>query len=150
MKLCPMLPAALLLCASASTFATNFGAIAYDRASGSWGVSYDYPSQSAANARALRDCHGNCSVVVQYYGTCAAYAVGPGTASGFGWHDDERIALRRAVAECNKQGEQCRPIVTVCNTAQHYGYAGRGPAAEPRPSHSCWYRSGHRVPGCRD
>jgi hypothetical protein len=143
-----VLSVTILTGTSALTFATNFGAIAYDHASGSWGASYDHPSQKGANADALRSCPGKCIVVVEYYATCASYAVGRGTSSGFGYNNNELAAQSRALADCNNGGEKCRSIVTACNTAQRtYVGGGKRFTIEPRPSNSCWYRSGGRVPG---
>ena len=57
----------ILVGVSTAAWATNYGAIAYDQPTGSWGASYDQPSQPAANARALQECGQYataCAVVV--------------------------------------------------------------------------------------
>ncbi len=83
MKAIFALAAWMFMFSGAPALANNYGAIAYDRSTDSWGASYDYPSQQAANVRALRECrkHGShCAVVVRFWGgLCAAYAVGLGS-----------------------------------------------------------------------
>ena len=147
----------LLFCAAiplflvaGSAFATNFGALAYDRNSDSWGASYNYPSQAAANGRALSLCGSKCAVVVEFYNNCASYAVGTGDSWGFGHDIDRRAAQQRAIAECGKHGKECQIKMTACNSAPDSGSNTPHYTPEPRPSHSCWYRNGGRVPYCKD
>jgi hypothetical protein len=139
---------AVLVCASSPSFADNFGALAYDRASGAWGVSYNYPSQRAADSSALSRCAPACSVVVRFSNTCAAYATGNGTSEGWGYDAVRRNAERRALAECSARGGNCKIEIWACNSQPSESRISGGP--EPRPRNSCWYRNGHRVPDCRD
>lgn len=118
----------MLVCSSASAFAAVFnyyGAIAYDRPTGSWGASYDHPSQQVANDRALRECgkHASgCAVVLQVLNFCGAYATGPGTTAGWAINIDPGDAELLALRACDSRGGPCEVKVKVCNTP-HMIYA---------------------------
>ena len=109
----------ILVLSSASASANHYGAIAYDRASGSWGASWDQPSQQAANTSALRECEkhtSGCAVVVEFLHFCGAYATGPGTTAGWGTDATRAAAEQRAVNACNSRGGPCEAKVWACNT----------------------------------
>ena len=93
-----------------------YGALAFDRRDGSYGFSYDYPTQREADERALQKCGPGCVVVEQFSGMCAAYAMGDNAAEGRGrgiWHSE---AERQALAMCQGTGTNCRIRVWGCTT----------------------------------
>ena len=56
----------------------SWGAIAYHRATGAFGYSFDFPGQREAGAAALDSCaHPECIVVASYKNGCAALVDGP-------------------------------------------------------------------------
>jgi hypothetical protein len=108
----------ILVSASTAVWATNYGALAYDRPTGSWGASYDQPSQGAANERALRECGtyaAHCAVVVEFWNLCAAYATGADTLAGWGSGSTRAAAEQRALAACGRGGP-CQVQVWACNS----------------------------------
>jgi len=113
-------------------------------------VSYDQPSQSAANARALRECGKHapgCTVVVEFWNLCAAYATGADKVAGWGSGDSRRIAEQRALAACQRSGP-CQVRVWGCNSQPE---VPSGTFSFPqRRGTSCWYTNGHRIPYCQD
>lgn len=143
----------MLVCSSASALANNYGAIAYDRSTDTWGASYDHPSQQAANDRALHECGkyaSHCAVVVKFWGSlCAAYATGPGTTAGWGSDSTRAAAERRAVSACSSRGGPCQVKVWSCNSQPGPGgfYVGGG---NPATIYHCRYSNGNRVPNCYD
>ena len=116
-----LLIAALLLAVPAeaakqSPIPNRFGAIAYHRATQSWGVSYDMPRARDASVEALKQC-GNreCEVVHKYKNGCAALADGPkalAPSSGATRAEAETKALKRCSA-LNK-GASCNLIAWAC------------------------------------
>ena len=117
-----MLLAMVLLCADAADAAkqsavpNRFGAIAYHRASQSWGVSFNTVRARDASVEALRQCgHRQCEVVHKFKNGCAALADGakkPAAASGATRDEAETRALRR----CNEanRAENCNLIAWAC------------------------------------
>ena len=97
--------------AKQSAVPNRFGAIAYHRASQSWGVSYDQVRAREASVEALRQCgHRECEVIHKFKNGCAALADGPKAAAvASGATRDE--AETRAVKKC---GGNCRPIAWGC------------------------------------
>ncbi len=97
--------------AKQSPVPNRFGAIAYHRASQSWGVSYDTARARDASVEALRQCaHRNCEVVHKFKNGCAALADGPkaaAAASGATRDEAETKALKRC-------GTACRPVAWAC------------------------------------
>ena len=120
--------AVLLLAATPAIFAetskgsklsatpNRFGAIAYHRASQSWGVGYNFARARDANVEALKQCgHGKCEVVHKFRNGCAALADGPkvhAAASGATRDEAETKTLRRCT-ETNKQAS-CTLIAWAC------------------------------------
>ena len=94
----------------------RFGAIAYHRASQSWGVGYNHARARDANVEALRQCgHGKCEVVHKFKNGCAALADGPKTqfaASGATRDEAETKTLRRCT-EVNRSAS-CDLIAWAC------------------------------------
>jgi serine/threonine-protein kinase len=109
--------AAALLAATAeaakqSATPNRFGAIAYHRASQSWGVSYDFPRARDASVQALKQCgHRECEVVHKFKNGCAALADGPkafAAASGATRDEAETKTLKR----CNDA--KCKLVAWAC------------------------------------
>jgi|CXWL01.1.fsa_nt_gi hypothetical protein len=94
----------------------RFGAIAYHRASQSWGVGYNHARARDANVEALKQCgHGKCEVVHKFKNGCAALADGPKVqfaASGATRDEAEAKTLRRCT-EANKSAS-CNLIAWAC------------------------------------
>jgi hypothetical protein len=149
-----MLAIGILVWSSTAALAVNYGAIAYARPTGSWGASWDQPSQQVANEVARRQCGqyaADCAVVVQFWNLCAAYATGEGTMDGWGSGDTRAAAEQRALVACQHQGGSCQLQVWACNSQPGVQPGpGNSWVPEPRPRHSCWYSNGSRVPDCRD
>jgi hypothetical protein len=98
--------------AKQSAIPNRFGAIAYHRASQSWGVSYDTARARDASVEALKQCgQRECEVIHKFKNGCAALAEGPKaavTASGATRDEAETKALKR----CNDA--KCRLIAWAC------------------------------------
>jgi len=116
-----LLIAALLLAVPAEAakqapVPNRFGAIAYHRATQSWGVSYDMPRARDASVEALKQCgHRECEVVHKYKNGCAALADGPkvlAPSSGATRAEAETKALKRC-STLNK-GASCNLIAWAC------------------------------------
>lgn len=94
----------------------RFGALAYHRASQSWGAGYDFPRARDANVAALKQCgQKQCEVVHKFKNGCAALADGakkPVAASGATRDEAETKALRR----CNEanRAQNCNLIAWAC------------------------------------
>ena len=97
--------------AKQSAIPNRFGAIAYHRASQSWGVSFDTARARDASVAALKQCgHRECEVVHKFKNGCAALADGPkAAAASSGATRDE--AETKAVKRC---GAGCKPIAWAC------------------------------------
>jgi hypothetical protein len=98
--------------AKQSAVPNRYGAIAYHRATQSWGVSFDKPRARDAAVEALKQCgHQRCEVVHRFRNGCAALADGPkaiGAASGATREEAETKALKR----CG--GEKCNLVAWAC------------------------------------
>ena len=94
----------------------RYGAIAYHRASQSWGVGFNFARARDANVEALKQCgNGKCEVAHKFKNGCAALADGPkvhAVASGATRDEAETKTLRRC-AELNKQGS-CNLVAWAC------------------------------------
>ena len=98
-----------------SAVPNRFGAIAYHRASQSWGVSYDSARARDASVEALKQCgHRQCEVIHKFKNGCDALADGPNagpkaaaTASGATRDEAETKVLKRC-------GASCKPIAWAC------------------------------------
>jgi hypothetical protein len=102
--------------AKQSATPNRFGAIAYHRASQSWGVSYDMARARDAGVEALRQC-GNreCEVVHRFKNGCAALADGPkvpAPSSGATRAEAETKALKRCSGL--NRGASCNLIAWAC------------------------------------
>ena len=120
MKCCLALVLAFLIfpaeAAKQSSAPNRYGAIAYHRASQSWGVSYDHARARDAALEALKQCaHKNCEVVHRFKNGCAALADGPNkavTASGATRDEAETKALR--ICGGPKGESSCRALAWAC------------------------------------
>ena len=102
--------------AKPSAVPNRFGAIAYHRATQSWGASFDMARERDASVEALKQC-GNreCEVVHKFKNGCAALADGPKVAapsSGATRAEAETKALKRCGA-LNK-GASCNLVAWAC------------------------------------
>lgn len=116
-----LLVAALLLAVPAeaakqSAIPNRFGAIAYHRASQSWGVSYNTARARDASVEALKQCgHRECEVIHKFKNGCAALADGPkiqAAASGATRDEAETKTLRRC-GEVNRAAS-CSLVAWAC------------------------------------
>ena len=89
----------------------HYGAIAYHRASQSWGVSADKLRARDASIEALQQCgHKQCEVILKIKNSCGAVADGPKNAvAATGATRDE--AETKAVRRC---GTGCTAIAWAC------------------------------------
>jgi hypothetical protein len=102
--------------AKQSAVPNRFGAIAYHRATQSWGVSYDMARARDASIDALKQCGQNeCEVVHKFKNGCAALADGPkvfAPSSGATRAEAETKALKRC-GTLNK-GASCNLVAWAC------------------------------------
>lgn len=95
-------------------------ALAIDSNQGAaWGYGTGFDYQSDADARALSECGGNCTVVLQFSNTCGAYAADQSpnsTVFGWGTAADGSSAQARAMGECRASGGyDCIVRVWACD-----------------------------------
>ncbi|UVE18407.1 DUF4189 domain-containing protein [Pseudomonas sp. LS44] len=92
--------------AAAQSFAA--GALAIDSNQGEqFGFSYNYADYGEAQQRALGECGGNCEVVLQFAGECAAYAADQQQGSSiYGWATagSSGGAQSGAISQCQSRG----------------------------------------------
>ena len=97
----------------------SHGAIAHSRQTGSWGHSFDHPSQARATRVAQGHCArvaSDCRVVVNFTNQCGAIAetkqgdVSPGLGGTKKEAGDRSLAACRATA-----GEKCTVVTSVCS-----------------------------------
>ena len=108
-----------MLAVANSAFA--WGALAIDSNQGTaYGVSYDYTTMAAANARAIQECGAGCRVVRNFEKGCGAYAADQasgGVANGWGTGATESEAKATALSLCNQYGgKECIIRAWSCNT----------------------------------
>lgn len=116
--------------------AANFGAIGYDLDTNAYGVSWDLPTQSAADARALSECAKNgrnCHIVTRFVDQCGAYAVGPNQIWGSGYGGSRTAAENAALFYCGQQGSGCVIKVWGCDSMRNRGGNGYSDSATQRP-----------------
>ncbi|KAB2915287.1 MAG: DUF4189 domain-containing protein [Hyphomicrobiaceae bacterium] len=98
----------------------NYGAIAYSPSTGAHGWSYDYPSRSAAESTALRNCRrhaSDCVVPIWFRNACGALAVAPGGGYGSGWGTSRSLAERYAMQSCRGHNNSgCSILRWACTT----------------------------------
>jgi hypothetical protein len=112
--------AAIVLVSNASA-AGAFGALAIDSYRGPhYGFSYNYSDVAGARARALNECGADCTVVVTFQNTCAAFAVDGSQANGatgWGYAASKEQAQNTALSFCSKYGgKSCFVRVWACES----------------------------------
>lgn len=96
----------------------RYGALAYGRASGAHGWSYDYGNADAARARALAEClvHArDCQIVSSFYGGCGAVAAAPNGLVTWGHGASRLDAEIAAQRHCTQQTTGCEVKVWACS-----------------------------------
>jgi hypothetical protein len=109
----------LLVLGSGPAFA--FGALAIDSYRGPhYGFSYNYNNIVDARARALKECGNNCTVVVTFQNTCAAFAADQSQdngATGWGYAPSKEEAQQTALKYCGQYGgKSCLVRVWGCES----------------------------------
>lgn len=90
----------------------SWGAIAYHRATGAFGYSFDYASQRDAGTAALDSCaHPECIIVASYRNGCGALVDGP-TGPSFAEGVTAQEAETKARQRCTDP--QCHVIAWSC------------------------------------
>jgi hypothetical protein len=90
----------------------SWGAIAYHRATGAFGYSFDYASPRDAGTAALEACaHPECLVVASYRNACGALVDGP-TGPAFAEGATSQEAETKARLQCTDP--QCHVIAWSC------------------------------------
>jgi hypothetical protein len=95
----------------------RYGAIAFSGSSGAEGWSYEHPTRSSAEQRALSKCalHADdCQVVIWFRNACGALAVGTGNTWGANWGNSRQEALDAAMRTCSDSADDCTPRRWVC------------------------------------
>lgn len=90
-----------------------WGAIAYDRYTGRYGLSWGWGTQNQANITAVNYCaSANCVIVASGYNVYLALATGKSSVYWYGasWSPVKYSALYWALRKCNDQGN------TACNS----------------------------------
>ena len=89
-----------------------YGAIAYDKTIGAWGMSDRSQDSKSAEASALKYCQKrgkDCEIVESISNTCAAVASGTGNRLGWAVADNPRQAGIDAIETCAKSGSSGNP-----------------------------------------
>lgn len=89
-----------------------YGAIAVNRKTGAYGVSFSYGTLRAARRRALAECRGNCRVIVWVRNRCAAVVETP-TRYVAGVGSTKRRAARNARRRANNR--TARRVAWTCS-----------------------------------
>ncbi|PZO44624.1 MAG: hypothetical protein DCF19_01560 [Pseudanabaena frigida] len=98
----------------------SFGAIARSPTTQSKGYSWNYPTQKAAETRALSECEntsnsGDCRILIWTRNACMSLAEGSNGAAGSGWSANLTEAENTAKQVCRKyQGTNCEIARTIC------------------------------------
>ena len=117
--LAALVGASLYWLTRADAAADRYGAGAYDDSTGAFGYSYNYATQSEANAAALRQCaRPGCAIKIAFHNGCGAFAKDSsgGTAYGWGIADTGHGAQSRALSECQRRGGFCYVAVWGCTS----------------------------------
>jgi hypothetical protein len=111
-----------LLLALGGTAAMAAGSLAIDTLQGEkYGFSFNHPSIDQADARAMRECGVDCSVVLRFRAECAAYSADQAKGSNaYGWATGATSSAvqARANSECRaKGGSSCKVRSWGCDAA---------------------------------
>jgi hypothetical protein len=98
----------------------DFGAIAYDTATGAWGESYHWENRDKAESVALQNCQDNkgtdCQVMVWFDRNCGAVAVDDDGNAYWALGDGEGAARENAIGKCNAGGSKdCAVQASECS-----------------------------------
>ena len=97
----------------------GYGAIAWDRGTGKYGVSWNQPTATRAEEVALGECGASGCKIVSKVGPkmCGALATTEdGKHAGAAWRKDREAARLAAVKNCDKdQAGECVVRATDCN-----------------------------------
>ena len=94
----------------------KWGAIAYSKSTGRYGLTHDYSTQAKAINSAVERCHVNdCQAVVWFTDSCGAFAKGS-SAYGWGIGNSRADAEEKALADCRKRGGGCRVAAWSCTS----------------------------------
>ncbi|MCE2486016.1 MAG: DUF4189 domain-containing protein [Desulfurellaceae bacterium] len=93
----------------------QYGALAIGSNQGpAWGWAINYATPQAADRRALRECGGNCRIVMRFSNECAVFAADQAQGNtSYGWahgYDTSAGAQNRATDECRKKGGTSRIV----------------------------------------
>lgn len=111
-----------LLLALSGAQAMAAGSLAIDTLQGEkYGFSFNHPSIDQADARAMRECGADCSVVLRFRAQCGAYAADQAKGSnayGWGTGATSSAVQQRALSECRaKGGSSCKVRAWGCDAA---------------------------------
>jgi hypothetical protein len=111
-----------LLLALSGAQAMAAGSLAIDTLQGEkYGFSFNHPGIDPADARAMRECGADCSVVLRFRAECAAYSADQAKGSNaYGWATGTTSAAvqQRANSECRaKGGSSCKVRAWGCDAA---------------------------------
>jgi len=111
-----------LLFVLSGTQAMAAGSLAIDTLQGEkYGFSFNHPSIDQADARAMRECGADCSVVMRFRAECAAYSADQAKGSNaYGWATGATSSAvqQRANSECRaKGGSSCKVRAWGCDAA---------------------------------
>ena len=104
------------MAASMAVAADNFGAIAFSKATGAYGFSYDHQSRRDAEARAMAECNSRsrgCKIAIWFKNACGSVAIGQ-NGWGSAWAGSRGNAERAAIANCSKHTSGCRVLAWSC------------------------------------
>ena len=101
------------------TGGSRFGAIAVSPSSNEFGFSYKLNSRREAEGRAMSECRsssrrGDCRIATWFRDSCGALAQGGVNTWGAEWGSSGGEASRKAMAVCERGGQRCRVVQTVC------------------------------------
>lgn len=111
-----------LLLALGGAPAMAAGSLAIDTLQGEkYGFSFNHPSIDQADQRAMRECGGDCSVVLRFRAECGAYSADQAKGSNaYGWATGSTSSAvqQRANSECRaKGGSSCKVRAWGCDAA---------------------------------
>jgi hypothetical protein len=93
------------------TAASQFGAIAFNKVTLSYGYAFNHPTRVAAENRAIQECGGGCATAVWFANGCGSIAIGETQRYAMGSAPDRIGARNLALERC---GKGCRSLVTTC------------------------------------
>jgi hypothetical protein len=104
-----------------------WGAIVYAKASGKWGMSWSNETRKGAVAKAIASCGdaSQCISELSFYGKgCGAFAYSEKEWAITARHDIEN-SRAAALTDCQKYGNKCQMIATVCADGSNHWQAGQ-------------------------